>query len=137
MLQKLEQNGVRQTMTKAALRVVSPNAKIRKVTPRRPKNADVRTREYLTEREVEQLIEGCEGNRRSHRDQTMILLAFRHGLRASELCDLQWTQVDFNHATLAVTRVKHGTPSTHPLTGRFLLDLRRQHRENESKSPFL
>jgi len=67
----------------------------------------------------------------------MILLAFRHGLRASELCDLQWTQVDFDHATLAVTRVKHGTPSTHPLTGRELRALRRLHRETENKSPFL
>src|SRR5262249_1850076 len=106
-------------MTKPALRVVSPT-KIRKVTPRRPKNGEVRTREYLTEREVEKPIEGCKGNRRPHRDQTMILLAFRHGLRASELCDLQWTQVDWEHSTLAVTRVKHGTPSTHPLTGRKL-----------------
>src|SRR5262245_51668725 len=87
-------------------------------TPRRPKNADVRTREYLTEKEVERLIAGCQGNRWPHRDQTMILLAFRHGLRASEACDLQWTQVDFAAATLAVTRTKHGTPSTHPLTGR-------------------
>src|SRR5262249_111275 len=86
----------------------------------RPRNADVRTREYLTESEVERLIKGCKGNRRPHRDQTMILLAFRHGLRASELCDLQWTQVDFNHARGAVTGVKHGTPSTHPLTGREL-----------------
>jgi len=124
-------------MTKAALRVVSPKAKIRKVIPRRPKNGEVRTREYLTEREVEQLIEGCKDNRRPHRDQTMILLAFRHGLRASELCDLQWTQVDFDHATLAVTRVKHGTPSTHPLTGRELRALRRLYRETENKSPFL
>src|SRR5262245_11401820 len=115
----------RQSMTKTALRVVPPRAEIRKVTPRRPKNGDVRTREYLTEREVEQLIEGCKDTRRPHRDQTMILLAFRHGLRASELCDLQWTQVDFEAATLAVTRVKHGTPSTHPLTGRELRALRR------------
>jgi type 1 fimbriae regulatory protein FimB/type 1 fimbriae regulatory protein FimE len=67
----------------------------------------------------------------------MILLAFRHGLRASEVCDLQWTQVDFEHARLAVTRVKHGTPSTHPLTGRELRALRRLHREAEGKSPFL
>jgi integrase len=104
---------------------------------RRPKNADVRTREYLTEREVEQLIEGCRGNRWPHRDQTMILIAFRHGLRASELCDLQWTQVDFEAATLAVTRAKHGTPSTHPLTGRELRALRRLHREAEGRSPFL
>jgi len=109
----------------------------RKVTPRRPKNADVRTREYLTEKEIEKLIEGCEGNRRPHRDATMILIAFRHGLRASEVCDLQWTQVDFAGATLAVTRAKHGTPSTHPLTGRELRALRRLHREAESQSPFL
>src|ERR1700751_2679044 len=106
--------GVLIYMTKTTLRVVPPTTKIRKGTPRRPKNAEVRTREYLTEKEVERLIEGCQGNRRPHRDQTMILLAFRHGLRASEVCDLQWTQVDFDHATLAVARAKHGTPATHP-----------------------
>src|SRR5262245_28500036 len=114
-------------MTKPALKIVSPATVKRKVAPRRPRNADVRTREYLTEKEVEKLIEGCEGNRRPHRDATMILIAFRHGLRASEVCDLQWTQVDFAGATLAVTRAKHGTPSTHPLTGRELRALRRLH----------
>jgi integrase len=124
-------------MTKPALRIVPPSTEKRKVTPRRLKNSELRTREYLTEREVEQLIEGCKGNRWPHRDATMILLAFRHGLRASELCDLQWTQVDFEAATLAVTRAKHGTPSTHPLTGRELRALRRLHREAEGRSPFL
>jgi type 1 fimbriae regulatory protein FimB/type 1 fimbriae regulatory protein FimE len=123
---------------KTVLKIVPPATEIRKVAmPRRPKNADVRTREYLTEREVERLIEGCSSNRWPHRDQTMILLAFRHGLRASELCDLQWTQVDFNHATLAVTRVKNGTPATHLLTGRELRALRRLHREGEGQSPFV
>jgi type 1 fimbriae regulatory protein FimB/type 1 fimbriae regulatory protein FimE len=127
-------------MAKPALKIVSPTIKKRKVTketPRRPKNADVRKREYLTEKEVERLIGACQSNRRPHRDQTMILLAFRHGLRVSELCDLQWTQVDFNAGTLAVTRAKHGTPSTHPLTGRELRALRRLHREAEDRSPFL
>ena len=124
-------------MTKPALKIVTANTEIRKVTPRRPKNAAIRTREYLTESEVEQLIEGCRGNRRPHRDQTMILIAFRHGLRASELCDLQWTQVDFQAGTLAVSRVKNGTSSTHPLTGRELRALRRLHREAEGRSPFL
>jgi integrase len=124
-------------MTKPALKIVSPDTKIRKVMPRRPKNADVRTREYLTESEVERLIKGCKDNRWPHRDQTMILLAFRHGLRASELCNLQWTQVDFEAANLAVTRVKNGAQATHPLTGRELRALRRLHREAESQSPFL
>jgi integrase len=122
-------------MPKPALKIVPLTTEIRKVTPRRPKNADLRTREYLSEKEVEQLIEGCESNRRPHRDQTMILIAFRHGLRASELCDLQWTQVDFETANLTVTRAKNGTPSTHPLTGRELRALRKLHRD--SKSPFV
>ena len=123
-------------MAKTALKVVPTTTEIRKVKARRPKNADVRTREY-SERKVERLIAGCGGNRWPQRDQTMILIAFRHGLRASELVDLQWTQVDFAAATLAVTRVKHGTPATHPLTGRELRALRRLHREAEGKSSFL
>jgi integrase len=124
-------------MTKRALKILPPSTIKRKVTPRWPKNAEVRTREYLTEREVERLVEGCGGGRWPHRDQTMILFAFRHGLRASEVCDLQWTQVDFEAATLAVTRAKQGTPSTHPLTGRELRALRRLHREAGGRSPFL
>ena len=50
-------------MTKPALKIVSPTTVKRKVTPTRPKNADVRTREYLTEREIEKLIEACKDNR--------------------------------------------------------------------------
>jgi len=124
-------------MAKAALRIVSPTAEKRKVTPRRGRNAELRTREYLTESEVERLIDACKGARRPHRDATMILLAFRHGLRASELVDLHWDQVDFNSAVLHVRRVKQGTPSTHPLTGRELRALRRLRREAEIKSPFV
>jgi type 1 fimbriae regulatory protein FimB/type 1 fimbriae regulatory protein FimE len=97
----------------------------------------VRTREYLTEAEVEALIAACKENRQPHRDATMVLIAFRHGLRASELVDLQWTQVNFEAARLAVSRVKNGTPSTHPLTGRELRALRRLHRDGEGKSSFL
>src|SRR5262245_27263289 len=122
-------------MPKPALKIVAPTTVIRKVKARRPKNADVRTREYLSEREVERLIAGCGGNRWPQRDQTMILIAFRHGLRASELCDLQWTQVDFEAATLAVTRAKNGTAATHPLTGRELRALRKLRRG--AKSPFV
>ena len=59
-------------MAKPVLKIVTPNTEIRKVTPRRPKNAAIRTREYLTGSEVEQLIDGCKDNRRPHRDQTMI-----------------------------------------------------------------
>jgi len=58
-------------------------------------NSLVRTREYLTGREVERLMAAArKGSRWGHRDATMILIGYRHGLRASELCDLQWSQVE-------------------------------------------
>jgi len=75
------------------------------------------------------------GNRHGHRDATMILVAYRHGLRVSELVDLRWDQVDFRTATLHVRRVKQGTPSTHPIVGDELRALRRLQREQAPKSP--
>ncbi|MGB8739500.1 MAG: tyrosine-type recombinase/integrase [Xanthobacteraceae bacterium] len=91
-------------MGKSRLRLVTPAIENRTVTPTRPLNADLRTREYLTEAEVEQLMTATKGNRWGHRDATMILVAYRHGLRAAELVDLRWDQVDFRTATLHVRR---------------------------------
>ncbi len=108
----------------------------RTVIPIRRPNKDLRTREHLTPKEVEKLIEAAGGNRWGHRDATMILLAYRHGLRVSELVDLRWDQVDFNQAVLHVRRVKSGIPSTHPLTGLEMRALRRLRREWPD-SPFI
>jgi integrase len=124
-------------MAKPRLRVVTPTTEKRTVTPSRPKNADVRSREYLTETEVEKLIAAAKDNRWGHRDSTIILIAYRHGLRASELVDLRWEQIDFASATLHVHRLKRGTPSVHPLRGDELRALRRLHREQDPKSPFV
>jgi integrase len=105
--------------------------------PRRKPNAEYRSREHLTEREVGRLIEVVKGNRWGHRDATMVLIAFRHGLRVSELVDLHWDQIDLEHALLHVRRVKNGSPATHPLTGKELRALRRLQREQDLKSPFV
>jgi len=105
--------------------------------PRRRRNGDFRTRKYLTEAEVERLMKAATGNRYGHRDATMILVTYRHGLRVSELVDLRWDQVDFRTATLHVRRAKQGTPSTHPIVGDELRALRRLQREQEPKSPFV
>src|SRR5258708_16337285 len=97
---------------------------------RRP-NAHYRVREYLTEREVERLMKAAGDNRNGHRDATMILLAYRHGLRASELCELRRDQIDLTHGRLHVSRKKSGIDSVHPLTGTELRALRRLQREQE------
>jgi type 1 fimbriae regulatory protein FimB/type 1 fimbriae regulatory protein FimE len=124
-------------MTKRHLKLVTPATVNRTVRPKRRPNADLRTREYLTEAEVERLMKAATRNRWGHRDATMILVAYRHGLRASELVDLRWSQIDFRTATLHVRRVKQGTPSAHPTLGDELRALRRLQREQEPKSPFV
>ncbi len=83
-----------------------------------------------TPAEIEKLIKAAREGRYGHRDATLILIAFRHGLRASEICDLEWSQVEFGRsASLHVRRVKNGKPSVHPLRGdeiRASRELRRQ-----------
>ena len=69
-------------------------------------------RRYLTEREVERLTNTArKHSRHGHRDSTMILTAYRHGLRASEVCDLQWQQIELSEGRLHVHRVKNGISS--------------------------
>jgi len=128
-------------MAKSHLRLVTPAAVKRTVAPKRPPrrlpNAKLRTREYLTPSEVDDLMAAARGNRWGHRDATMVLVAYRHGLRAAELVDLRWDQVDMKAATLHVRRVKRGTPSAHPILGDELRAFRRLQREQEPKSPFV
>jgi integrase len=124
-------------MAKRHLTLVSPATVNRTVRPRRLPNGRLRTREYLTEAEVERLMNAAKGNRWGHRDATMLLVAYRHGLRASEVVDLRWDQIDFRTASLHVRRVKQGTSSTHPILGDELRALRRLQREQEPKSPFV
>jgi type 1 fimbriae regulatory protein FimB/type 1 fimbriae regulatory protein FimE len=64
---------------------------VNRTLPRRQPNAAYRQREYLTESEVERLIEAArKRGRNGQRDSAAILLAYRHGLRAAELCSLRW-----------------------------------------------
>jgi integrase len=122
--------------TKSNLLLMKPAILKRAVGPLRRPNGVLRSREHLTETEVIKLIEAAKGNRYGHRDTTMILVTYRHGLRASEICDLRWEQFDFTSATLHVRRVKHGKPSTHPLCGDELRALRKLER-NARKAPFV
>src|SRR6516164_5690084 len=93
--------------------------------PRRLPNSAYRQREYLTEIEVERLMDAArKRGRNGPRDSAAILLAYRHGLRAAELCSLRWAQVDLRHGRLHVNRAKGGVESVHPLHGPELRALR-------------
>jgi integrase len=101
---------------------VSENGTVK--TPRRP-------RESLTEGEIDRLMSiARQSDRYGHRDATAILVAFRHGLRSSELVALEWDQIDLTRKTIRLWRVKGGDPSTHYLSNSELRALRRLQREN-------
>jgi type 1 fimbriae regulatory protein FimE len=124
---------------------LSISAKLSKQPPRKPKNKDCRSREYLTDVEIKELRKAAR-NRGRHgvRDDALILLMFRHGLRVSEISTLRLDQVDLQQGLLHVTRLKNGLPSTHPIRGIELRALRQLQRSypdspyvfvSERKSP--
>lgn len=116
----------------------SPSIENGKVAPpRRVPNLERRSREHLTPAEVERLlVAASKVGRHGPRDATLILLAYRHGLRVSELVELRWVQVDLQRGTLHVNRKKNGEAATHPLSGRELRALR-QLKRAYAESPFL
>ena len=95
-----------------------------------------RSREYLTEREVERLIEAAKQNRSGHRDATALLVAYRHGLRASEVVVLRWDDIDLTTGRLHVRRAKGGDASVHPISARESRALRKLLREAPT-SPYV
>jgi type 1 fimbriae regulatory protein FimB/type 1 fimbriae regulatory protein FimE len=88
-------------------------------------------RKHLTATEVEKLIKAASGNRHAHRDRTAVLLAYRHGLRSSELVALRWDDIDLTAGRMYVRRSKDGLPSVHPIGARELRALRKLRRDTE------
>ena len=103
--------------------------------PKRIKNIKRRSREYLTPNEIEKLLNAAKQvGRYGSRDAAMILMAYRHGLRVSELVALKWSQIDLKQGLLHVNRLKNGITSTHPLFGpelRALRVVRRDYSDSE------
>ena len=88
-------------------------------------------RDYLTEQEAERLIHAAgQVGRNPHRDKAMILVAYTHGLRVSELVALTWGHVHLDDGTIHINRAKNGVPSVHPLRGREIRALRKIRRDN-------
>jgi integrase len=115
---------------KPKLALVEPRNENRQVAPGRVANTEMRSREYLTAAEIEKLTKAAKDGRWGLRDACLIMVAYRHGLRAKEACELEWSQVEFGRsASLHVRRAKKGKPAVHPIRGdelRMLTALRKE-----------
>lgn len=112
--------------TKTELSLVTADTKPKQT---RKKYSELRPREFLKLEEVDKLIGAAKSSRNGKRDALMIQLAFGHALRATELVNLEWDQIDFAAGTIRVVRAKNGTPSTQylsPLEIRALKQLRKE-----------
>jgi integrase len=103
----------------------------------RKPNSAFRSREYLTEAEVDGLRRAARRNRNPVRDELLVVLAFRHALRVSELVGLTVEQLDLKAATVHIRRAKNGTPGIHGLQGDELRLIRQLIRENGEHNRFL
>ena len=110
---------------------------MRPVPPTRGPNSEYRTREHLTEGEIDKLLTALKGNRHSQRDWLIGLLIYRHGLRVSEACDLRWDDLDLAKRTIGVRRLKGSTDSAHYLERDELAGLKRLQRDQEPKSSYV
>jgi type 1 fimbriae regulatory protein FimB/type 1 fimbriae regulatory protein FimE len=94
--------------------LASPNTENGKVPPKR--RPDTRPRKHLTPTEVAALFKAARHSGRYRlRDEVAVMLAYRHGLRATELVGLQWAQIDLRGATIVIRRAKGGMNTEHPL----------------------
>ncbi len=98
--------------------------------PTKPKNLDVRKREYLSAKEIEKVKNAAKAlGRHGFRDWLLITLMYRHALRVSEVADLKWEQIDLVRGRLHVNRLKNGDPSVHYLEGDEIRSLRKLKRD--------
>jgi integrase len=120
----------------AQLKLIKPTRQNGSVQ-HRPPNAVLRTREHLLPAEIDKLTTAARKHSRyPDRDATLILTVYRHGLSASEACDLEWSQIDFDTATMHVRRVKNGKPATHPIRGDEMRALRKLKRSGSGPYVF-
>jgi integrase len=101
----------------------------------RRSNRDLRPREHLYENEVNRMIEVCKETRHPIRNRTLILLAYRHALRATEALTLKWEDICFVNKTIVIRRMKGGKTGSHIITDKEIRYLKRLKRVIPDSQP--
>jgi site-specific recombinase XerD len=98
-------------------------AEVVPISTRKPRRVRSQRQVVLTPEELLTLLKLA--RQRSTRDWAMLLVAYRHGLRASEVCGLTFADVDVKNGSIAVARLKGSMKTMQPLyqhRGQPLLD---------------
>ena len=77
-----------------------------------------RSREHLTAQEVQRLLAAAKQAKETRypaRDYCLLYLIVRHGLRATEACNLKISDIDLLNKTIYIRRLKNGKPAVQPI----------------------
>ena len=100
-------------------------------------DAHERGKDFLSEVEVEQLRKAARAGRHGVRDDVLILLMYRHGLRVSEATRLRQDDLNLKEARIEVRRLKRGLDVQHPLAGDELRAIKNYLRTRDDRLPWL
>lgn len=91
------------------------------------------TKDTLTQRQIDRLIKAAlHSPRNGFRNAALILLAYQHGLKVSELRNLKWEHIDFDKQCILVSRLANGQETLHALNEREIDLLQRLEKENST-----
>ncbi len=103
--------------------------------PRGKKKVTRRSRDYVLPKEMNRVLKAAvKTSHHGHRNYTLILLCYRHGLRVGELVELRWRMVNLRQRMLRVSRLNNGIKSAHPLRKEERVALRKLKRDYPGKS---
>jgi type 1 fimbriae regulatory protein FimB len=100
-------------------------------------DAHERAKDYLDPSEVERLLDAAKEGRHGARDHALLLLMYRHGLRAAEAVGLKLDNVNLREARLWVKRVKNSLSTEQPIKGDELRAIKRYLATRDDKLPWL
>ena len=106
-------------------------------------NSDIKKRNFLTQNEIESLLNAANSGPHAARNYCLTLLCFIHGFRASEICRLRISDIDLRSKCIYIHRLKKGFSTTHPLLNKEIqalkrwLDIRDEYPQSTSEWLFL